>query len=169
MAAKHGKPVGNEFVYDGVPGTHQWYDGTQHPWEFKRVWHLEPSLTDPEMVYAGAEDASLFQTTDGGKTWKELPGLRRAKGNLWQPGAGGMCLHTILLDPKISQAASLSPFPQLAPFGATIRGRPGNQSIAALNHPSNFQTQLLKLDIACIESPCTDRSPAFFSCRNIGM
>jgi photosystem II stability/assembly factor-like uncharacterized protein len=94
------EPVGNEFVYDGVPGTHQWYDGTQHPWEFKRVWHLEPSLTDPDTVYAGAEDAALFRTVDGGKSWQELPGLRGAKGNLWQPGAGGMCLHTILLDPS---------------------------------------------------------------------
>jgi photosystem II stability/assembly factor-like uncharacterized protein len=93
--------VGNEFVYDGVPGTHQWYDGTQHPWEFKRVWHIEPSLTDPDIAYAGAEDAALFRTADGGKTWQELPGLRSAKGNLWQPGAGGMCLHTILLDPNV--------------------------------------------------------------------
>jgi len=92
--------VGNEFVYDGVPGTHQWYDGTQHPWEFKRVWHIEPSLTDPDIAYAGAEDAALFRTADGGKSWQELPGLRGAKGNLWQPGAGGMCLHTILLDPS---------------------------------------------------------------------
>ena len=92
--------VGNEFFYDGVPGTHQWYDGTQHPWEFKRVWHIEPSLTDPDIAYAGAEDAALFRTADGGKTWQELPGLRSAKGNLWQPGAGGMCLHTIILDPK---------------------------------------------------------------------
>ncbi len=92
------EPVGNEFKYDGVPGTHQYYDGTQHPWEFKRVWHLEPSATDPETVWAGVEDAALFRTSDGGKTWEELPGLRSAKGHLWQPGAGGMCLHTILLD-----------------------------------------------------------------------
>jgi len=91
--------VGNKFAYDGVPGTHQWYDGSQHPWEFKRVWHLEPSLTDPDTVYAGVEDAALFRSTDGGQTWQELPGLRGAKGPLWQPGAGGMCLHTILLDP----------------------------------------------------------------------
>ncbi len=91
--------VGKDFVYDGVPGTHQWYDGTQHPWEFKRVWHFEPSLTDPDIVYAGAEDAALFRSTDGGASWEELPGLREAKGKLWQPGAGGMCLHTILLDP----------------------------------------------------------------------
>ncbi len=93
------EPVGKDFVYDGVPGTHQWYDGTQHPWEFKRVWHFEPSLTDPDTVYAGAEDAALFRSTDGGTSWQELPALREAKGKLWQPGAGGMCLHTILLDP----------------------------------------------------------------------
>ena len=94
------EPVGDKFVYDGTPGTHMWYDGTQHPWEFKRIWHLEPSLSDPDIVFAGAEDAALFQTNDGGRTWAELPGLRAAKGRLWQPGAGGMCLHTILLDPS---------------------------------------------------------------------
>jgi photosystem II stability/assembly factor-like uncharacterized protein len=94
------EPVGNQFVYDGVPGTHQWYDGTPHPWEFKRVWHLEPSLTDPDTVYAGVEDAALFRSIDGGQTWQELPSLRGVKGHLWQPGAGGMCLHTIVLDPS---------------------------------------------------------------------
>ncbi len=93
------EPVGSEFAYEGVPGTHQWYDGTQHPWEFKRVWHLEPSLTDPDLVYAGVEDAALFRSADGGRSWQELPGLRAAKGHLWQPGAGGMGLHTIVLDP----------------------------------------------------------------------
>jgi len=92
-------PVGHEFSYEGTPGTHQWYDGTQHPWEFKRIWHFEPSLTDPDTVYAGAEDAALFKTTDGGKSWCELPGLRAVKGHLWQPGAGGMGLHTIVQDP----------------------------------------------------------------------
>ena len=98
-AGKTWETTGNEFNYDGVTGTHQWYDGTQHPWEFKRVWHLEPSLNDPDTVYAGVEDAALFKTMDGGHTWQELPGLRSAKGHLWQPGAGGMCLHTIILDP----------------------------------------------------------------------
>jgi hypothetical protein len=93
-------PVGNKFEYDGVPGTHQWYDGTPHPWEFARVWHLEPSLTDPDTVYAGVEDAGLFRSVDGGQTWQELPGLRgHDSAPSWQPGAGGMCLHTIILDP----------------------------------------------------------------------
>jgi hypothetical protein len=91
--------VGNEFVYDGVPGAHQGFDGTPRPWEFRRVWHLEPSLTDPDTVYAGVEDAALFRTTDGGGTWRELSGLRgHGSGPHWQPGAGGLCLHTILLD-----------------------------------------------------------------------
>ncbi|MGH7821830.1 MAG: WD40/YVTN/BNR-like repeat-containing protein [Candidatus Binatia bacterium] len=98
---KSWEAVGNTFVYDGVPGTHLWYDGTPHPWEFARVWHLEPSLADPDTVYAGVEDAALFRSTDGGKTWHELAGLRtHASASSWQPGAGGMCLHTILLDPR---------------------------------------------------------------------
>ena len=100
----------NKFAYDtsaetGKPlTTHQWYDGTQHPWEFKRVWHLEPSLTDANAVYAGVEDAAIFRSTDGGQNWHELPGLRgHGTGPKWQPGAGGMCLHTIILDPKNPQ------------------------------------------------------------------
>ena len=91
MSAETGKPL----------TTHQFYDGTQHPWEFKRVWHLEPSLTDPDTVYAGVEDAAIFRSTDGGQNWKELSGLRgHGTGPKWQPGAGGMCLHTIILDPS---------------------------------------------------------------------
>ena len=94
------EPVGNEFVYDGVTGSHQWYDGTQHPWEFTRVWYLAPSPHDPDLVYAGVEDAAIFRSQDGAQTWEELPGLRSAKGHLWQPGAGGLCLHKIVIDPR---------------------------------------------------------------------
>jgi len=98
---KSWEAVNNKFLYDGVPGTHQWYDGTPHPWEFKRVWHIEPSLTDPEALYAGVEDAALFQSKDGGQSWTELSGLRgHGTGPQWQPGAGGMCLHTVILDPS---------------------------------------------------------------------
>src|SRR6059058_4538278 len=104
-----GMPKGesNKFVYDtsaetGAPlTTHQFYDGTQHPWEFKRVWHVEPSLSDTDTVYAGVEDAAIFKSTNGGKDWKEMSGLRgHGTGPKWQPGAGGMCLHTIIIDPK---------------------------------------------------------------------
>ena len=95
------QPMGSEFAYTGVPGTHQWYDGTPHPWEFARVWHLEPTAEDPDTVRAGVEDAALFRSVDGGRTWAELPGLREhSSGPHWQPGAGGMCLHTILPDPR---------------------------------------------------------------------
>jgi photosystem II stability/assembly factor-like uncharacterized protein len=98
------KSESNKFAYDAAAApltTHQFYDGTQHPWEFKRVWHLEPSLSDPDSVYAGVEDAAIFRSTDGGENWKELPGLRgHGTGPKWQPGAGGMCLHTIILDPS---------------------------------------------------------------------
>jgi len=112
MPKPGGMPAGasNKFVYDvsGATGkpltTHQWYDGTQHPWEFKRVWHLEPSLTDAETVYAGVEDAALFKSTDGAKSWHEISGLRgHGTGPKWQPGAGGMCLHSIVLDPSDPQ------------------------------------------------------------------
>jgi photosystem II stability/assembly factor-like uncharacterized protein len=96
--------VGNKFLYDGEAGTHQWYDGTAHPWEFKRVWHIEPSLSGRDALYAGVEDAALFQSLDGGDSWAELPGLRtHGTGPAWQPGAGGMCLHTIILDPTNSK------------------------------------------------------------------
>ncbi len=107
MTTPDGMPKGesNKFVYDtsaktGKPlTTHQWYDGTQHPWEFKRVWHLEPSLTDADTVYAGVEDAAMFRSTDGGQSWHELAGLREQQAARWMPGAGGMGLHTIIIDP----------------------------------------------------------------------
>jgi len=95
------EPVGNEFTYQGTPGTHKWFDGTPHPWDFKRIWHLEPSWTNPDHVYAGAEDAALFESTDGGRTWSELANLRtHPSAPEWQPGAGGMGLHTIVIDPN---------------------------------------------------------------------
>jgi photosystem II stability/assembly factor-like uncharacterized protein len=122
-------PVGNKFVYEGETGTHQWYDGPPHPWEFKRVWHLEPSLTDPDSVYAGIEDAAIFQSTDGGTSWTELPALRKHdSGSRWTPGAGGMCLHTILLDP----AAPGRMFVAISAAGA-FRTEDGGQSWTPIN------------------------------------
>jgi photosystem II stability/assembly factor-like uncharacterized protein len=121
--------VSNEFTYDGDAGTHEWYDGTPHPWEFTRVWHFEPSLTDPDTVYAGAEDAALFRSTDGGQSWHELSGLRKhGTGPKWGPGAGGMCLHTILLDPSDPQRMYVA----ISAAGA-FRTDDGGQSWKAIN------------------------------------
>ena len=129
------KAESNKFVYDGLPGTHQWYDGTQHPWEFKRVWHLEPSLDNPDHVYAGVEDAALFVSRDGGKSWSELSGLRKHDtGPKWQPGAGGMCLHTILLDPTNPKRISVA----ISAAGA-FRSDDGGDSWKPINHGLHSQ------------------------------
>ena len=123
------EPVGNKFAYDGVPGTHQWYDGTPHPWEFKRVWHVEPSLTDPDVVYAGVEDAALFKSTDGGQNWQELAGMRgHGTGSSWAPGAGGLGLHTIVLDPSNAQRMFIA----ISAAGA-FRTEDGGASWKAIN------------------------------------
>ena len=126
---KSWEPVDNHFVYDGVPGTHQWYDGTPHPWEFKRVWHLEPCLREADTVYAGVEDAALFRSRDGGKSWQELSGLRKhGSGPHWTPGAGGMCLHTIV--PDASNAARM--FIAISAAGA-FRTDDGGESWQPIN------------------------------------
>jgi len=79
-------PVGNDVTYPFVPGTLSWYDGTPQPWDFVRVWHLEPSPHEVDTVYAGVEDAALFRSTDGGGSWQELAGLREhGTGPQWQP------------------------------------------------------------------------------------
>jgi len=133
------EPVGSEFLYDGPTGNHMWYDGTQHPWEFKRIWHLEPSIVDPAIVYAGAEDAAMFRTTDGGKSWHEMAGLRNhPSGPKWQPGAGGMGLHTILQDPKNPQRLFIA-----ISAAGTFRSDDGGESWKPINKGlvSNFMPE----------------------------
>jgi len=134
-----GMPQGksNEFAYEGAVGTHKFYDGSQHPWDFKRIWHIEPSLTEPDTAYAGAEDAAIFKTTDGGKTWKELSALRAAKGHLWQPGAGGMAVHTIIIDPKNPQRIFIA----ISAAGA-FRTEDGGQSWKPINKGLKSQYEL---------------------------
>jgi hypothetical protein len=133
------EPVGNQFVYDGTPGTHLWYDGTPHPWKFARVWHLEPSLTDPDTVYAGVEDAALFRSTDGGQTWGELPGLREHdSAPSWQPGAGGMCLHTIVQDPSDPERifVAISAAGVFRSDDAGVKWRPMNRGLVSKEIPN---------------------------------
>jgi photosystem II stability/assembly factor-like uncharacterized protein len=122
--------IGNQFQYEGTPGPHKWYDGSPHPYEFKRVWHLEPSLIDPDTVFAGAEDAALFKSTDAGQTWKELPGLRTHRTAAeWAPGAGGLCLHTIILDPSNPDRI----FAAISSAGA-FRSDDAGETWKAINH-----------------------------------
>ncbi len=163
----------NRFAYDssaetGKPlTTHQWYDGTQHPWEFKRVWHLEPSLTDADTVYAGVEDAALFRSTDGGVSWHELPGLRgHGTGPDWQPGAGGMCLHTIILDPTNPDRIYIA----ISAAGA-FRTDDGGKSWKPINKGLVSNTCPIprpKWATASITSPCIQRAPTCSSCRSTG-
>jgi len=119
--------VGNKFVYDGPTGTHQWYDGTPHPWEFARVWHLEPSLTDPDTVYAGVEDAALFRTTDGGQTWHELPGLRTHESDISGSPARAACACTRSCSIPRRRGGSSSRSRPPARSAATTPGRRGGR------------------------------------------
>jgi photosystem II stability/assembly factor-like uncharacterized protein len=131
-------PVGNKFAYEGPTGQHLWYDGTPHPWEFKRVWHLEPSLTNPDVVFAGVEDAAMFRTTDAGQSWHELTGLRtHESAGQWAPGAGGLCLHTILIDPANPKRM----FTAISAAGA-FRTDDEGQSWRPINRGLKSQTEL---------------------------
>lgn len=127
-------PVSNELTYAGTPGTHLWYDGTPRPWQFTRVWHLEPAPGDPDTVYAGAEDAALFRSTDGGESWSELAGLRgHLSSESWAPGAGGLCLHTILLDPVGRMFVAISAAGAFRSDDAGETWRPINRGL--VSHP----------------------------------
>ena len=68
----------------------------------ERLWHIEPGHADlPKVLYAGVTPAALFRSEDGGETWHEMTGLtNHPSRSSWQPGGGGLCLHTILVDPS---------------------------------------------------------------------
>ena len=162
------EPVGNKFAYDGVPGTHQWYDGTPHPWEFKRVWHFEPSLTDPDSVYAGVEDAAIFHSADGGQNWQELPGLRgHGSGPRWQPGAGGHVPAHDSARPKRPEANLHRDLGRRRLSQRRCR-RDVEAHQPAASFRRTFPTRRPKSATACIASPCTARARTRCSCRSIG-
>lgn len=160
-------PVGNDFTYASDVGDHLWYDGTPRPWEFKRIWHLEPSRDDPDTVYAGAEDAALYLSHDGGQKWTELTALRtHPTGPSWQPGAGGLCLHTIILDPvhpgRIYTAISAA-----GAFRSDDAGdswTPINKGLRSGRSP----TPTPRSGTACTTSPSTRPGRTRSSCRNTG-
>lgn len=129
--------IGNKFDYEGKVGTHQDFSGDQIPWKFRRIWAFEPSPTEKDTVFAGAEDAALFKSTDGGMTWQELPGLREIHSNMWMPGAGGMGLHTILINPKNPDQM----FVAISAAGV-FRTNDGGQTWSGINHGLKSEYEL---------------------------
>ena len=161
------QPVDNKFVYDGVAGTHQWYDGTPHPWEFKRVWHLEPSLSDPDTVYAGVEDAALFRSRDGGQSWQESPAFAAtARASLAARRGRHVPAHHPSRSRK-TRAGSSSPSRRRALSEPTTAAKPGSRSTAGSN-PDRSPTRRPKLATAFITSPCIRRARTYCSCKNTG-
>src|ERR671937_3058 len=90
-------------------------DGTRDRWDVSgphfggwEIYHIKGCPTEPNRLYA-SQSSSWFgqviqRSNDGGQTWQELAGLRQHESaSAWQPGAGGMCLHTVLLDPSQPQ------------------------------------------------------------------
>src|SRR5713101_4868937 len=89
-----------QIIQRSSDGGKTWETPGSSPEELKGKGGM-PKGESNKFVYAGVEDAALFESKDGGKSWNELAGLRgHGSGPRWQPGAGGMCLHTILIDPK---------------------------------------------------------------------
>ncbi len=70
-------------------------------WELKRIWQIISHPTEPDTILAGVEEAGLFVSRDRGGSWTELDGLTRGRTRqTWHPGAGGMCCHTVLVNPN---------------------------------------------------------------------
>jgi len=73
----------------------------------KNLWHVEPGRdAEPGVLYVGVDPAALFKSEDGGKNWFEVSGLSNHQTHgQWQPGLGGLCLHSIVLDPTNPERA----------------------------------------------------------------
>src|SRR5881628_2798452 len=67
-----------------------------------RVWHIEPGPANaPDTIYAGVEPAALFRSDDRGETWQDIDSLNyHPTRKDWQAGGGGLCLHSVLVDPR---------------------------------------------------------------------
>ena len=98
---------GTTFASDDFGKT--WTDPQNHPIKFpedtgkalKQIWQITPGLEDePDHLYCGVEPAALFESRDGGQSWSLVRGLlEHPHASQWNPGNGGLCLHTVLPDP----------------------------------------------------------------------
>jgi len=108
----------------------------------KQIWQIVPGRDgEPETLYCGVEPAAVFTSRDAGATWSLNEGLwnhpQRAE---WQPGGGGLCLHTILLDPadinRVRVAVSTGGMYVSADGGSTWR--PSNAGVRAVFLPDTY-------------------------------
>lgn len=93
------------------------------------IWQIRPGRpSEPDVVYAGVEPAALFESRDAGESWSPVEGLLNHEHRpRWQPGGGGLCLHTIVLDPaeprRMAIAISTGGVYRTDDGGATWRAR----------------------------------------------
>jgi len=108
----------------------------------QRIWQIAPGRdTEPNVLYCGVEPAALFVSNDSGKSWRLAEGLwNHPQRPRWQPGGGGLCLHTILPDPekpkKMRVAVSAAGMYVTADGGATWR--PSNKGVRAEFLPDKY-------------------------------
>ena len=108
----------------------------------ERLWHVAPGReSEPDTWYVGAAPASLFRTTDRGATWKEITSLsQHPTRDEWQPGFGGLCLHSIVLHPADAQRMWVG-MSAVGVFGTSDGGsswHPMNQGVRADFMPTKF-------------------------------
>jgi len=96
-----------------------------------RIWHLEAGhVNQPGVLYAGVAPAALFRSEDGGQSWSEVASLTQHPTRpRWHPGAGGLCLHSIVIDHRQPQLM----FVGISAVGV-FRTEDGGQSWHAANH-----------------------------------
>ena len=132
LYAATGDPWFGSRIYRSRDHGHTWDEPATGPAfpedsgkNMEKVWHVEPAGPDqPRVVYAGVEPAALFKSTDDGESWSWMPPLNQhPTAEKWVPGAGGLCLHTIVIDPhdrdRVTVAISAAGVFQTADGGAT--------------------------------------------------
>jgi photosystem II stability/assembly factor-like uncharacterized protein len=107
----------------------------------EKTWHVEPGRQGEDgRLWLGAAPGVLFRTDDSGQTWQPVDGiLRHPTRDAWNPGAGGMCCHSIQLDPdqpdRMYIAISAAGTFRTEDGGSTWE--PANQGVAADFFPDN--------------------------------
>jgi photosystem II stability/assembly factor-like uncharacterized protein len=105
-----------------------------------RVWRVEPGAADePGVVYAGGDPGALFRSTDWGQTWAEVtPLTAHSTRSRWNPGAGGMCLHSIQCLGKGRMIVAISAAGAFRSRDAGATWEPFNQGVRADFQPEKF-------------------------------